>query len=191
MAPSAAQAAIGRSGNSRCAAIPTAAQEKNTAPTASEAIPTLWRFSRPTEIDHAWRFGTTVTFEVNPTLEFHISYPPATPECFAARNSEVVIEKTASVEKTEPGRSFTYSIDVENVSTSGAADGVVVTDAIPADIKVTDVSWAGEGDASVFPNWTACAVAGQSAAGYGGTLTCASRPGRTVFTVSLPAAATA
>jgi len=58
------------------------------------------------------------------------------------------------------------------VSTDSAADGVVVTDAIPADLKITDVSWPGKGDATAFPSWSSCAVAGQDGSGYGGTLTC-------------------
>ncbi|WP_345801524.1 SpaA isopeptide-forming pilin-related protein [Microbacterium sp. AZCO] len=124
------------------------------------------------ELDYAWRGNTTITFSVNPTLVFHASYPPATPECFSARHTELDIQKTASVEKTEPGKSFTYSIDVANVSADSAASNVVVTDAIPKDIKVTNVTWAGKGDGATFPNWTTCAVTGQDASGFGGTLTC-------------------
>lgn len=126
----------------------------------------------PTELDYSWRLGSTVTFTVNPTLEFAVEYPPATPECFVARHSDVQIEKTASVEKTEPGKSFTYTLAVENVSDDGAAESVVVTDAIPADIKITDVTWPGKGDAAVFPNWETCEVTGQDSAGYGGSLEC-------------------
>ena len=43
-----------------------------------------------------------------------------------------------------------------------------MTDAIPADIKITDVSWPGKGDSAVFPNWESCEVTGQNASGYGG-----------------------
>lgn len=127
----------------------------------------------PSELDFAWREGSTVTFSVNPELVFETSYPDATPEdCSVARQTEVQIEKTASVEKTEPGTSFTYDLAVANVSDDSAADGVVVTDAIPADLKITDVSWTGKGDANAFPNWTTCEVTGQTAGGYGGTLEC-------------------
>ena len=126
----------------------------------------------PSELDYSWRLQSTVTFSVNPTLEFSVEYPPASPECFVARHSDVQIEKTASVEKTEPGKSFTYSLAVENMSDDSAAEGVVVTDTIPADIKITDVTWPGKGDANTFPNWESCAVAGQDGSGYGGTLTC-------------------
>lgn len=124
------------------------------------------------ELDYAWRLGSTITFTVNPTLVFTTEYPAATPDCFVARHSDVQIEKTASVEKTDPGASFTYTIEVANVSDDAAAESVVVTDEIPADIKITDVSWPGEGDDTVFPNWQTCAVTGQDAAGYGGTLEC-------------------
>ncbi|WP_137845653.1 LPXTG cell wall anchor domain-containing protein [Microbacterium sp. 2FI] len=126
----------------------------------------------PSELDYSWRYDTVVTLSVNPELTFTTSYPPATPDCFVARHTEVEIEKTASVEKTEPGESFTYDLEVENVSTDAAADGVVVTDVIPADIKITGITWPGEGDDAVFPNWESCLVTGQDATGYGGNLEC-------------------
>ncbi|MDR7113589.1 putative repeat protein (TIGR01451 family)/LPXTG-motif cell wall-anchored protein/fimbrial isopeptide formation D2 family protein [Microbacterium trichothecenolyticum] len=126
----------------------------------------------PSELDFAWRGNTEVTLSVNPSETFSTSYPPATPECFVARHTEVQIEKTASVEKTEPGKSFSYTLDVANVSDDAAAEGVVVTDQIPADIKITEVNWTGKGDADTFPNWQSCEVTGQNGSGYGGTLTC-------------------
>jgi uncharacterized repeat protein (TIGR01451 family)/LPXTG-motif cell wall-anchored protein len=124
------------------------------------------------ELDYAWRLPSTVTFTVNPELSFTTEYPDATPECFVARHSNVQIEKTASVEKTDPGASFTYTLAVANVSDDAAAEAVVVTDAIPADLKITDVTWTGKGDDTLFPNWQSCAVTGQDGSGYGGTLTC-------------------
>ncbi|WP_194409413.1 SpaA isopeptide-forming pilin-related protein [Microbacterium cremeum] len=124
------------------------------------------------ELDYAWRLNSTVTFTVNPMSVFAVVYPPATPDCFVARHSDVQIEKTASIEKTAAGDSFTYTLEVANVSDDAAAESVVVTDDIPADIKITDVSWPGKGDDSVFPNWETCAVTGQGAGGYGGTLEC-------------------
>ncbi|WP_431801822.1 SpaA isopeptide-forming pilin-related protein [Microbacterium sp. bgisy203] len=126
----------------------------------------------PSELDFAWRGESTVTLSVNPELQFEVAYPPATPECIVPRHTKVEIEKTASTQKAMPGDPFSYTIDVRNVSDDSAADGVVVTDAIPATIKVTNVTWAGKGDDSVFPNWKTCAVTGQSSSGYGGTLTC-------------------
>jgi len=124
------------------------------------------------ELDYAWRLGSTITFSVNPELVFSTEYPDATAGCAVARHSDVQIEKTASVEKTDPGASFTYTLAVANVSDDSAADGVVVTDAIPAGLKITDVSWPGKGDATAFPSWSSCAVSGQDGSGYGGTLTC-------------------
>ncbi|MCC2033582.1 VWA domain-containing protein [Microbacterium allomyrinae] len=126
----------------------------------------------PSELDFAWRGNTDITFTVNPELTFSASYPAATETCSAARHSDVQIEKTASVEKTAPGKSFTYTLAVENVSDDAAAESVVVTDAIPADLKITNVTWPGKGDAAVFPNWDSCAVTGQNSSGYGGTLEC-------------------
>ncbi|MBD3942558.1 VWA domain-containing protein [Microbacterium sp. NEAU-LLC] len=126
----------------------------------------------PSELDYSWRLNTEITFTVNPTLTFSTSYPAATPQCFVARHTEVQVEKSASVEHTEPGTSFRYTLDVANVSDDAAAEGVVVTDVIPADVKITAVDWTGKGDADAFPNWQSCEVAGQDAGGYGGTLTC-------------------
>ena len=45
---------------------------------------------------------TPVTFSVNPEMTFTVEYPPATPECFAARHTELQIEKTASVDGPIP-----------------------------------------------------------------------------------------
>ncbi|TDN90595.1 VWA domain-containing protein [Microbacterium sp. BK668] len=124
------------------------------------------------ELDYAWRGASTVTLSVNPELTFEVEYPPATPECVQARHSTVEIEKTASVERTSAGQSFTYSLEVANVSDDSAAEAVVITDAIPADLRITSVTWPGQGDAGVFPNWSSCAVTGQNAQGYGGVLNC-------------------
>lgn len=145
----------------------------------------------PSEIDYAWRFGSTVTFTVNPTLTFDVEYPGPEAGCVQARDSNVQIEKSASVERTTPGSAFDYTLAVQNVSDDSAADGVIVTDEIPSDIKITDVSWTGEGDDSVFPNWETCAVSGQNAQGYGGTLTCdlfgPLQPGQSAPTIKLAA----
>jgi uncharacterized repeat protein (TIGR01451 family)/LPXTG-motif cell wall-anchored protein len=130
--------------------------------------------------DASWRFAgdlttnanTTVTISVNPELTYEVAYPEATPECFQARHSTVEIEKTASVERTNAGQSFTYTLEVANVSDDSAAEGVVVTDSIPSDLKITSVTWPGKGDANVFPNWSTCAVTGQNGEGYGGVLNC-------------------
>jgi uncharacterized repeat protein (TIGR01451 family)/LPXTG-motif cell wall-anchored protein len=126
----------------------------------------------PSELDYAWRLDSTATFTVNPALAFTVEYPAVTEGCAVARHTEVQIEKTASIQRTQPGKAFTYDLAVRNVSDDAAADGVVVTDQIPADLAVTGVSWPGKGDAAVFPNWETCEVTGQDAAGYGGMLRC-------------------
>ncbi|TXK06297.1 VWA domain-containing protein [Microbacterium mitrae] len=136
----------------------------------------MWVFNGlildPSELDYAWRLETTVVFSVNPELTFSATYPQALPDCAVARHSEVVVEKTASVEKAMPGDTISYTIAAENVSDDSAAEGVIITDEIPATLKVTDISWPGEGDATVFPNWESCDIAGANAQGYGGTITC-------------------
>ena len=145
----------------------------------------------PSEIDFAWRDGTQIVFSVNPTLTFSVSYPSATDACVQARHSNVQIEKDASVERTTPGSAFDYTLAVKNVTDDSAAAGVVVTDDIPSDIKITDVSWTGQDDDSVFPNWETCDVTGENSAGYGGTLTCELfgplQPGESAPTITLGA----
>lgn len=126
----------------------------------------------PSELDFAWRSPSTLTFSVNPSLSFDVTYPAQRPECVVARHADVRIVKSASAERLMPGEAFDYTIDVANVSEDGAADGVVVTDVIPATVKVTGVTWDGRDDADVFPNWSTCRVTGQDAAGFGGTLAC-------------------
>lgn len=126
----------------------------------------------PSELDYAWRLDSTVTFSVNPEVSFTAVYPEALPECAVARHSEVEVEKTASVEKAMPGDTIKYTIAVQNISDDSAADGVIITDEIPSTLKVTDVTWPGEDDESVFPNWESCQIAGANAQGYGGMLTC-------------------
>lgn len=124
------------------------------------------------ELDYAWLLESTVKFSVNPELEFSRIYPAASPDCYVARHTELEIAKTASTDKVKQGSTLTYTIDIHNVSDDSAASNVVVTDEIPATLKVTDVTWAGKGDANVFPNWQTCEITDQDANGYGGLLTC-------------------
>ncbi|GAA2827668.1 hypothetical protein GCM10010471_06460 [Leucobacter komagatae] len=126
----------------------------------------------PSELDFSWRGNTTIQFSVNPELTFNASYPPATAGCGVARHSQVEIEKDASVTRTQSGKTFDYTLAVKNLSDDSAAEGVVVTDQIPADLKVDSVAWAGQGDANTFPNWRECDVTGKDSRGYGGTLRC-------------------
>jgi hypothetical protein len=115
----------------------------------------------------AWRYDSTVTIQVNPTQTVTVSYPPATAACAVKRPTDLTITKTASVQTTAPGGSFTYNLAVKNVNL-GAASPVTVTDKIPADIKITGITTS----TTAFPRWTNCAVTGQDSSGYGGTLTC-------------------
>ncbi|MFH8249120.1 hypothetical protein ACH3VR_01975 [Microbacterium sp. B2969] len=78
------------------------------------------------------------------------------------------IAATAGVTSVAPGTSFDYELDVENVSTLGAAGTVTLSDAIPSTLKVTSVITADTGS----PHWQNCAVAGAAASGFGGVLTC-------------------
>ena len=126
----------------------------------------------PSTLDFAWREPSTVTFSVNPSLSTTVTYPATSEGCVQARHSTVEIEKSASTKRAMPGDPFSYTIDVSNTSDDSAADGVVVTDAIPSTVKVNDITWAGKGDDSVFPNWKSCTITGQNSAGYGGNLTC-------------------
>ena len=126
----------------------------------------------PSELDYTWRFGTTITFSVNPSISFAASYPAASPLCFVPRHTELEIEKTASAEKLDAGDAIDYTIDVRNVSDDSAASGVVLTDEIPSTVKVADVTWPGKDDPDTFPTWKDCEVTGSNAAGYGGTLSC-------------------
>ncbi|NII70113.1 DUF11 domain-containing protein [Microbacterium ulmi] len=117
---------------------------------------------------YPWRFGTTITLSVNPTLTIDVSYPPATVNCAVPRSAALVIDKTASVSTTAPGASFTYGLAVRNVAVDSVAEPVVVTDIIPADIRVDRIVT----DTTSFPRWNECAVTGRDAEGFGGTLEC-------------------
>ncbi|HEY6738580.1 MAG TPA: hypothetical protein VI076_06985, partial [Actinopolymorphaceae bacterium] len=79
---------------------------------------------------YPWRFGTTVTISVNPTLTISASYPPASPNCAVPRSADLIIDKTASVEETAPGASFDYGLKVTNLAVDSVAEPVVVTDPI-------------------------------------------------------------
>ncbi|WP_029145653.1 LPXTG cell wall anchor domain-containing protein [Microbacterium luticocti] len=115
----------------------------------------------------AWRYGSTVTVSVNPTTTYTVSFPPSTEACAVKRPTDLTIGKTASVTHTAPGGSFDYRIDVANVAL-GAASPVTITDPIPAEVKVDQISTS----TTAFPQWQDCQVTGRDAAGYGGTLTC-------------------
>ncbi|WP_194397472.1 LPXTG cell wall anchor domain-containing protein [Microbacterium atlanticum] len=117
---------------------------------------------------YPWRLASTVTISVNPTLVFQTSYPPQTANCEVPRSADLVIEKTATVQATAPGASFRYGLTVSNLAVDSVADPVVVTDVIPADLRVDSITTS----QTAFPRWRDCAVSGTDAAGFGGTLEC-------------------
>ncbi|MDE0545316.1 hypothetical protein [Microbacterium sp. C7(2022)] len=117
---------------------------------------------------YPWRGASTVTFSVNPTLTVSTSYPSASPNCSIPRAADMTVTKTASVETVQAGDSFDYNLAVANVSVDGAADPVTITDVIPSDIRVDEITT----DTTAFPRWTGCDVADADSDGFGGVLTC-------------------
>lgn len=117
---------------------------------------------------YAWRLGTTVTLSVNPTLTISAPYPPPNANCAVPRSADLIIDKTASVQRTAPGASFSYQLAVTNLAVDSVADPTVVTDVIPAGIRVDQIRTSD----TAFPRWRDCAVSGKDAQGYGGTLQC-------------------
>lgn len=122
------------------------------------------------EPDAAWAAGSTVTFSVNPSVSVSVSYPLTVPdECLVDRNTQLTIDKSVAGGTTyTAGDQVTYNLNVVNTSVDAAAGNVVLTDVIPVTERVDSISTS----ATAFPRWTNCAVAGENAAGYGGTLTC-------------------
>ena len=83
--------------------------------------------------------------------------------------TDVTVRK--DVDATAPvqgGDTVTYTLTAATTG-SVAAEDVVLTDAVPADLAVTAVTPAAPGAGE--PRWT-CAVTGQDARGYGGTVRC-------------------
>ncbi|WP_194408819.1 DUF11 domain-containing protein [Microbacterium cremeum] len=117
---------------------------------------------------YPWRLDSTVTFEVNPTVVVEVTYPPQTENCAMPRSAAMLIEKTASKTSVAPGEGFDYTLVGSNISVDSVADPVVITDVIPASLRVDSVTT----DGAAFPRWQDCAVTGTDAAGFGGTLEC-------------------
>ncbi|MFE5407341.1 hypothetical protein, partial [Microbacterium sp. NPDC056569] len=117
---------------------------------------------------YPWRLSSTVTISVNPTMTIQTAYPPATVNCEVPRSADLIIDKTADVQTTAPGASFHYGLEVTNLAVDSVAEPVVVTDVIPADIRVDAITTS----ETAFPRWRDCAVSGTSAGGFGGTLEC-------------------
>ncbi|WP_146197059.1 DUF11 domain-containing protein [Serinibacter arcticus] len=121
-----------------------------------------------TEPDEPWRALTSLTFSVNPSVSFEVTYPERTADgCSIERDPRVSVTKTASVERTSPGGTFDYTVAVTNTGL-GAAMPLVLTDPVPATLAVTGVTTS----STSFPSWKNCDVTGEDARGYGGTLRC-------------------
>jgi uncharacterized repeat protein (TIGR01451 family) len=84
------------------------------------------------------------------------------------RDPALTITKVASATEVTPGVSFTYDIVVSNTSTLGDAYPVVLTDPIPANVRVSMITTS----TTAFPRWTDCTITGADAGGFGGTLRC-------------------
>ncbi|QAY74628.1 VWA domain-containing protein [Agromyces protaetiae] len=110
----------------------------------------------------------TITFSINPSESVLAAYPMALPTCAIDRPEVVNILKSSSVTSAVPGSSFEYTLSTTATGT-GAAENVTLFDEIPADLRVDEITTAG---APAFPRYENCAVTGQDAAGYGGTLRC-------------------
>ncbi|ROS31554.1 DUF5979 domain-containing protein [Cellulomonas sp. PhB150] len=123
----------------------------------------------PTLPEYALRAGALVRIEVNPTLRVEQAYPDATPLCEVARTPDLEITKTASVEKADRGDKVSYALDVRNTGL-GATDDVVVTDQVPATLKVLSVKGAKPAD-DTTPRWT-CEVSDRASDGGGGLVRC-------------------
>lgn len=123
----------------------------------------------PALASQAYREPMTVTFEMNPSDVVTVTYPAVTPAgCEVARVPDLRLTKVASVERTTPGASFTFTIALSNVSELGAAYPVHLSDPVPSDLRVTGISTS----TTAFPRWQDCAVTEADADGYGGTLSC-------------------
>lgn len=119
-------------------------------------------------LDNAlYRETMTVEFAVNPSSTLTVEYPPAASDCAVERDPDLIIEKSASVTQVKAGDSFDYTLEVANQDL-GAASDVVLTDEIPANLKVNGI----DTSADEFPRWTDCEVTGKDSSGYGGTLEC-------------------
>lgn len=120
--------------------------------------------------EHALRGDVILRFTINPESSAAVSYVGITPDCLAERDTVLEITKTADAERVDAGDTLTYTIEVRNTG-NGAARDVVVTDQIPAELKVEKVTTAKPESRQLMP-WQECTVRGQDERGYGGTVTC-------------------
>lgn len=120
----------------------------------------------------AWRntvLPATITFSINPSQAVLATYPLALAACAVPGDSELSIQKTASVDRVDVGDDFSYTLAVSNVG-AGASSPVEIFDEIPADLRVDGISY---GLTPNVSNWdNSCAVTGTDSSGYGGVLHC-------------------
>ena len=120
--------------------------------------------------EHALRGDVVLRFAVNPERSVGLAFPPMTPECLVDRSADLEVTKVADVERLAPGDAVTYTIETRSTG-NGAARDVVVTDTVPAALKVERVT-TGEPEDARGAAWAGCTVEGADARGYGGTVTC-------------------
>ena len=119
--------------------------------------------------EYGLRAGALVRIDVNPTLTVQQTFPDDTPLCEVARTPDLTITKTASVAKADRGDRISYALDVRNGGL-GATNDVVVTDRVPATLKVLSVKGAKPAD-DTTPPWT-CDVTDRADDGGGGLVRC-------------------
>jgi uncharacterized repeat protein (TIGR01451 family)/LPXTG-motif cell wall-anchored protein len=87
------------------------------------------------------RDGLEVTVEVNPTVSFEVSYPPASSACADPTqvSADLAIQKVTSDATPAPGETFDWTLTVTNLGPDTATN-VVVADTVPAPLTVTGVA---------------------------------------------------
>ncbi|MBU5421659.1 DUF11 domain-containing protein [Cellulomonas hominis] len=120
--------------------------------------------------EFALRAGSLVQVTINPTRTVTVGYPSSTDGCEVGGAPELVLSKTAGTDQAEPGAAVDYTLAVRSTGV-GATDDAVLTDVLPPELAVVAVTVLPRATPD-SPTWTDCRVAGQDAAGYGGTVTC-------------------
>ncbi|WP_430869254.1 hypothetical protein [Demequina aurantiaca] len=127
----------------------------------------------PTLATYPLREGALVTVTVNAQTTVVHDFPPMsseTPGCETPRPVLLDIDKSIDSSTAIRGESVTYTLAVTNTG-YGATDGVVLTDPIASNLRVTDVSPELSTDPTVA-NWRECTVTGTDSDGFGGVVTC-------------------
>ena len=120
--------------------------------------------------EHALRGDVVVRFSINPVQDVATSYPDVTPDCLVDRDTQLEISKSVDAERVDAGDRLSYEIEVRSTG-NGAARDVVVTDEVPAQLKVERVTTAKPSTAEHMP-WRECTVTDRDDRGYGGVVTC-------------------